>query len=214
MNENYYLEDLIRRYPALECQKENILDCYSIMKDSYLNRGKILLAGNGGSAADCEHIAGELMKGFVNSRELDAVFLDKLKQIDPIHGEKIGGSLQKGLAAIPLVNLCALNTAVLNDNGGDYCFAQPLYALGKKEDVLCAISTSGNSYNVYLACIVAKAIGMKVILLSGRDGGMIAGVADKAVIVPEKETYRIQELHLPIYHTLCLMLEDYFFGGK
>lgn len=214
MNEKRFLDDLVKRYPILQCQEENILDSYLIIRDSYLNQGKLFLAGNGGSAADCEHIAGELMKGFVNSRKLDVEFQVKLKDAEPIFGEKLAQALQGGLAAIPLGNLCALNTAVLNDNGGDYYFAQPLYALGRKEDVLCAISTSGNSRNIYYACVTAKAIGMKVVLLSGRDGGDIAKLADKSIVVPEQETFRIQEMHLPIYHTLCLMLEEYFFGGK
>ena len=174
--------------------------------------GKMLIAGNGGSAADSEHIAGELMKRFKTPRPVTPEFAEKLKAIDPVRGEQLAKNLERGLMAIPLVAHEALTTAYINDVDGYGVFAQQLLGFGRPGDVFLGISTSGNSKNVIPATVVARALGMKVIGLTGAKGGELAQVADVAVRVPETETYMIQELHLPVYHCWCLMLEDKFFG--
>ena len=182
------------------------------MEDCYSHDGKLLIAGNGGSAADSEHIAGELMKRFETPRPVPAEFAEKLKSIDPVRGVDLSKNLERGLMAIPLVAHEAMTTAYINDVDGQGVFAQQLYGFGRSGDVFLGISTSGNSKNVISATVVARAIGIKVIGLTGAKGGELAKVADVAVKVPQTETYMIQELHLPVYHCWCLMLEDHFFG--
>lgn len=204
---------LINRYPMLEVCREQIINAYLIMEECYEHDGKLLIAGNGGSAADSEHIAGELMKRFKTPRPVTAEFADKLKSIDSERGENLAKSLERGLMAIPLVAHEALTTAYINDVDGLGVFAQQLFGFGRKGDVFFGISTSGNSKNVMSATVVARALGIKVIGLTGMKGGELAEVADVAIKVPEVDTYMIQELHLPVYHCLCLMLEDRFFGG-
>ena len=203
---------LIERYPVLEECKESIVQAYLLMEECYENDGKLLIAGNGGSAADAEHIAGELMKRFRRPRPVNAEFAQKLVEIDPERGESLAKNLECGLMAIPLVAHEALTTAYINDVDGLGVFAQQLFGYGRKGDVFLGISTSGNSKNVMSATVVARALGIKIIALTGRAGGELAGVADVAIRVPETETYMIQELHLPVYHCLCLMLEEHFFG--
>ena len=171
----------------------------------------MLIAGNGGSSADAEHIVGELMKGFKKSRFVSEEFADKLRKIDGERAEELIEKLQGGLPAISLSSHPALCTAYLNDVDGNLIVAQQVYGYGKEGDVFLGISTSGNAKNIMYAAAVAKAKGMKVAALTGKDGGKLGKAADAAVIVPEPETYRIQELHLPIYHVLCLMLEERFF---
>lgn len=209
-----HIELLIKRYPVLESIKENVVEAYLVMETCYENGGKLLIAGNGGSAADAEHIVGELMKGFKMKRTPNNAFIEKLIAIDFVRGEKLAKDLQSGLPAISLNNHASLNSAYLNDIEGLECYAQQVYGYGKKGDVFLGISTSGNSNNVMYATVVAKAKGMKVIGLTGAKGGQLADVAHVAVRAPENETYMIQELHLPIYHCWCLMLEDKFFGVK
>lgn len=209
-----YIDLLMKRYPILEMCRESIMAGYQVIESSYLHDGKLLIAGNGGSAADSEHIAGELMKRFNRPRPVPIEFADKLKQIDPVRGEELSNNLERGLMAIPLVAHEAMTTAYINDVDGNGVFAQQLYGYGRDGDVFLGISTSGNSKNVLSATVVARALGIKVIGLTGNTGGELAKVADVAVIVPEKETYMIQELHLPIYHCWCLMLEEKFFGRK
>ncbi len=204
---------LVERHPTLTTVKKDIIEAYLILKECYENDHKLLIAGNGGSAADSEHIAGELMKRFKILRPVPDTFADKLKEIDPVRGEKLGHNLERGLMAIPLVAHEALTTAYINDVDGLGVFAQQLYGFGRPGDVFLGISTSGNSKNVMSATVVARALGLKVIGLTGAKGGDLAEVADVAIKVPETETYIIQELHLPVYHCLCLMLEDYFFGN-
>lgn len=207
-----HVDFLIKRYPVLEfCQKE-IVNAFLTMEDCYEHDGKLLIAGNGGSAADSEHIAGELMKRFKIPRPVPPYFAKKLKTIDAVRGEKLARHLECGLMAIPLVAHEALSTAYINDVDGLGVFAQQLYGFGRTGDVFLGISTSGNSKNIMNATVVARAIGIKVIGLTGANGGELAKVADVAVKVPEIETYMIQELHLPVYHCWCLMLEDRFFG--
>ena len=206
-----HLDELVSRYPGLEREKEKIMDAYEILEQSYTQGGKLLVAGNGGSAADAEHIVGELMKGFVKPRKVDETLVQKLMLADRKMGEELAQKLQGALPAIALVGHAALSTAYLNDVDPMMGFAQQLNGYGKTEDVFLGISTSGNSKNILYACAVAKAKGMKVIGLTGRDGGKLVDLADVAIIVPEEETFKIQELHLPVYHTLCLMLEERFF---
>lgn len=209
-----HIDLLIGRYPELETVKESVVDGYLLMEKSYLNGGKLLIAGNGGSAADAEHIAGELMKRFKLPRPVSPDFARKLKEIDSDRGEKLARELENALPAISLTTHEALSTAYLNDVGGLGVFAQQLYGYGREGDVFLGISTSGNSKNVMYAAVVAKAMGIKVLGLTGAAGGELAGIADIAVRVPETETYMIQELHLPIYHCWCMMLEDRFFGEE
>jgi len=209
-----HIDLLIERYPVLKNIKMNIIFAYILMEECYLNGGKLLIAGNGGSAADSEHITGELMKRFKIPRPISHEFAEKLKYIDADRGAALANNLECSLMAIPLVAHEALTTAYINDVDGLGVFAQQLFGYGKCGDVFIGISTSGNSKNIMNATVVARASGIKVIGLTGATGGELAEVADVAVIVPENETYMIQELHLPIYHCWCLMLEDRFFGGE
>ncbi|MBQ8086433.1 MAG: SIS domain-containing protein [Lachnospiraceae bacterium] len=209
-----HIDTLISRYPVLESCRDDITKAYEIMEEAYASDHKLLIAGNGGSAADSEHIAGELMKRFKTPRPVPTDFVDKLKSIDPILGESLSKNLERGLMAIPLVAHEALTTAYINDVDGLGVFAQQLYGFGRPGDVFLGISTSGNSKNVMSATVVARALGIKVIGLTGAKGGELAKVADVCIRVPEDETYMIQELHLPVYHCLCLMLEDRFFGTE
>lgn len=207
-----YVDELIERYPVLETSREAIVNSYLMLEESYHNGGKLLVAGNGGSAADSEHIVGELMKGFCLPRKVSEEFATSLKEVDAEKGAELAEKLQGALPAIALNNHSALTTAYLNDVDGLLCYAQQVMGYGLKGDVFLGISTSGNSKNVLYAAVTAKAKGMKVIGLTGCGGGKLAELADVCVRVNEKETYKIQELHLPIYHCLCLMLEQRFFG--
>lgn len=207
-----HVDLLINRYPALESIRQDIVEAYLIMEECYTNGGKLLIAGNGGSAADSEHIAGELMKRFKTPRPVSEDFAQKLKDTDPVRGENLAKNLECSLMAIPLVAHEALTTAYINDVDGLGVFAQQLFGFGREGDVFLGISTSGNSKNVMSATVVARALGIKVVGLTGANGGELANVSDVCVKVPETETYMIQEYHLPIYHCWCLMLEDKFFG--
>lgn len=210
-NVEMYLEELMNRYPCLSICREDIWNAYQALKNTYDQQGKLLIAGNGGSAADSEHIVGELMKGFVKPRKLEKEVVDSLKAIDSEMGDTLGGKLQGALPAIALVGHTALSTAYLNDMDPLLGFAQQLYGYGQEGDTFLAISTSGNSKNILYASVVAKAKGIKVIGLTGKDGGKLKGLSDVCIVVPEQETFKIQELHLPIYHALCLMLEEEYF---
>lgn len=207
-----HVDLLISRYPKLEAVRQPIIDAYEILEASYLHDGKVMIAGNGGSAADSEHIAGELMKRFKIPRPVTPEFAEKLKEADPVRGPLLAKNLERGLMAIPLVAHEALTTAYINDVDGYGVFAQQLLGFGRPGDVFLGISTSGNSQNIMNAVAVAKALGIRIIGLTGAKGGELAAAADVAVKVPETETYMIQELHLPVYHCWCLMLEDRFFG--
>ena len=210
-NEQKFLDELVERFPILLREKDNIQKAYDIMADSYANGGKLLTAGNGGSAADSEHIVGELMKGFIKPRKLDDELKSKLCSIDSVIGAELADSLQGALPSIALTGHVALSTAFLNDVEPTMGFAQQVNGYGDAGDVLLAITTSGNSKNILYAAVAAKAKGLKVIGLTGRDGGKIKDYSDACIIVPEMETFKIQELHLPVYHCLCLMLEERFF---
>jgi D-sedoheptulose 7-phosphate isomerase len=206
-----YLQQLIDRYPVLAAVKPSVNAAFELLRESYSSGGKLLIAGNGGSAADGEHITGELMKNFVKKRELPGEFVHSLKTTSPECAEYLRGHLQPGLPALSLNGSPSLSSACVNDIDGNIVYAQQVYGLGKPGDVFLGISTSGNAKNVYYALMTAKAGGLKTIGLTGGSGGLLAKNADVAIIVPESETYKIQELHLPIYHVICLMLEEYFF---
>ncbi len=206
-----YLEELVERYPALDAVKDDVRKAYELLEACYEQGGKLLIAGNGGSCADAEHIVGELMKGFVKRREVSDSFAECLRSADEVRGAELAKKLQGGLPAIALTGHAGLSTAYLNDVDGDLIFAQQTYGYGRPGDVLIGISTSGNAKNVMYAMTVAKALGMKTIGLTGKDGGALKREADVSVVVPETETFKIQELHLPVYHALCLMLEERFF---
>ena len=204
-------EELFVRYPVLNKNRDDILKAYEMLKACYENGGKLLVAGNGGSCADAEHIVGELMKGFKKRRPLSEELQKRLAEVHAGHGAELAGSLQDSLRAIALDGHPGLSTAFANDVDADRIFAQQVCGYGDKGDVVLGISTSGNSKNVDYAVTVAKAKGLSVIGLTGKDGGLLGKRADVAIIVPEPETFKIQELHLPIYHALCLMLEEAFF---
>ena len=207
-----HIEVLTNRYPALGSVKKEIAEAYFLLVESYKNEGKLLIAGNGGSAADAEHIVGELMKGFKLPRKLNENFTDKLISENEELGTVLAESLQGALPAIALDGHPALSTAYMNDCEPLLCFAQQVNGYGKAGDVFLGISTSGNSKNILYAATTAHAKGMKVIGLTGAKDSKLTQMSDVCIKVPQTETYMIQELHLPVYHCLCLMLEDEFFG--
>lgn len=206
------LEELIRRYPQLDACKKDIEKAYLLLQKTYDKNGKLLIAGNGGSAADSEHIAGELMKRFKITRPINKELADKLMKIDPERGERLVKNLEMPLRAVPLTSHIAITTAYMNDADATGVFAQQMLGFGDEDDVFLAISTSGNSENIISACVVAKAMGIKIIGLTGEKESKLSKYADVCIRVPETETYKIQELHLPVYHALCLMLESNYFG--
>lgn len=209
-----HIDLLISRYPLLEACKDDIVKTYGFLETSYSNGGKLLVCGNGGSAADSEHIVGELMKAFKLSRTIPAQQADALKAVDPEIGTALANRLQAALPAITLTAHTALNTAFMNDCDPLLVFAQQVNGYGNRNDCFMGISTSGNSQNVLYAAVTAKALGLKTIGLTGQKESKLSKVADVCIRVPETETYKIQELHLPVYHCLCLMLEEHFFANK
>lgn len=209
---NAHLNTLIQRYPCLETVRESIANSFALICDCYERGGKLLIAGNGGSCSDAEHIVGELMKGFVLRRKLPNAVCEALMDADAALGAELADNLQEGLPAVALSSHSSLNTAFLNDVNGEMMYAQQLCALGRAGDVFLGITTSGNAKNVRYAAVTAKAKGMKVIGLTGKSGGAMNDLADVNIVVPGNETYQIQELHLPVYHCLCLMLEERFFN--
>ena len=205
------MDTFTERYPMLKSCKAEIECAEKLLTDCFVSGGKLLICGNGGSAADSGHIVGELMKGFLLKRELSEETKEKIRRRFPEDAGFLCDNLQ---GALPAISLCAhaeLMTAFENDVRPDMVYAQQVLGYGKEGDVLLAITTSGNSKNILYAMTAAKAKGLRTIGLTGRDGGMLAKAADVAIIVPEEETYKIQELHLPVYHALCLMLEERFF---
>ena len=207
-----YINLLVERYPSLDFVKDDIVAAYLLMEEVYENGGKLLVAGNGGSAADAEHIVGELMKGFKLSRKLEAGFAEQLVAENVELGGILAENLQGALPAIALDGHPALSTAYMNDCEPLLCFAQQINGYGKPGDVFLGISTSGNSKNILFAATTAHAKGMKVIGLTGAKDSKLMDMSDVCIKAPQTETYMIQELHLPIYHCLCLMLEDKFFA--
>lgn len=206
-----HLDTLLTRYPQLDPCRESITRAYLYICSVFENGGKLLIVGNGGSAADAEHIVGELMKAFKSPRTLSKEEQEALLSIDPQDGKVLAQKLQGALPAIALDGHVALTTAYMNDCEPLLCFAQQVNGYGREGDAFLGISTSGNSKNVVYAAITAKAKGMKVIALTGARDSRLSALADVTIQVPETETYIIQELHLPVYHALCLMLEAHFF---
>lgn len=202
-----HIDLLIERYPALIACRSAIEAACDTLIAMYRNDGKVLLCGNGGSAADSEHISGELLKGFLSKRPL---MPEEVSALDPMIREK----LQRGIAAVPLTSLSAISTAFSNDVDPDLVFAQLVFALGRKHDVFWGMSTSGNAKNVAAAAKTAKEMGMVTIGLTGASGGKLAEICDITVKAPASETYQIQELHLPIYHAICAEVEEVLFGGE
>ena len=207
-----HIDLLVERYPSLESAKNDIVAAYLLLEESYENGGKLLVAGNGGSAADAEHIVGELMKGFKLSRKPETDFAERLVAENQELGSVLAENLQGALPAIALDGHPALSTAYMNDCEPLLCFAQQVKGYGKSGDVFLGISTSGNSKNVLFAATTAHAKGMKVIGLTGAKDSKLKDMSDVCIKAPQTETYMIQELHLPIYHCLCLMLENRFFA--
>ena len=207
-----HLNHLIDRYPKLIVCHDDIMVAYEFLEAAYSNGRKLLVCGNGGSASDSEHIVGELMKEFKLKRKIYSDHAAVLKEIDPELGQTLADHLQGALPAISLTGHSSLQTAYMNDAVPELVFAQQVNGYGKPGDVFLGISTSGNSKNVLYAAVNAKAKGLKVIGLTGAKENKLMKYADVTIRVPETETYKIQELHLPVYHCLCLMLEDHFFG--
>lgn len=207
-----HIDTLVERYPMLSECKDEIISAYNILEEAYSDGRKLLVAGNGGSASDSEHIVGELMKEFRLKRKIYSAQIERLMKIDAEMGTVLVDHLQGSLPAISLVGEPSLTTAFMNDAVPVLIFAQQVNGLGRAGDVFLGISTSGNSKNVLYAAVAAKSKGLKVIALTGKNENRLEAFADVCIHVPETETYKIQELHLPVYHCLCLMLEDKFFG--
>lgn len=197
--------DLFDRYPELSCVKEDIKAVFEIIKETYINKGKLLVCGNGGSASDSTHIVGELMKGFMLSRHLPESEKEKFCN------KEIADGLQGALPAISLVGESALMTAFCNDCSPDLVFAQQVYGLMNANDTLVCLSTSGNSKNVIAAAETARVKGGRVVSIVGEKGGKLFGISDATIKLPSQITPEIQEYTLPVYHTICAMLECEFF---
>ncbi|GIQ65846.1 phosphoheptose isomerase [Paenibacillus cisolokensis] len=206
------LARLMEKYPDLGGCGGQIAEAFEALRRTFAGGGKLLLAGNGGSAADCEHVVGELMKGFMSKRPVPAEMRDKLAMYGEAEADYLAGHLQGALPAISLVSQSALSTAFINDVAADMVFAQQVYGYGRPGDALLVFSTSGNSLNVVRAVQVAKAVGLTTIAMTGESGGRLKELCDIAIRVPYTSTPDIQERHLPIYHALCMMLEEAFFG--
>lgn len=203
---------LLGNYPELTDCKDSIVNAFDLMCECYKGGGLIMTCGNGGSAADASHIVGELMKAFKCKRPLSKEQCNRLISEYPQDGAMMAEKLQQAVPALALTDQVALNTAFLNDVSSDMIFAQQVFGYGKSGDVLIGISTSGNSLDVVNACKVAKAFGMHPIALTGEQGGKLLGICDVTISVPVSETYRVQEYHLPVYHSLCAMLECELWG--
>lgn len=211
MENKELLNALFSRFPELAELEKNITEAAELINNSYSEGGKLLICGNGGSCSDSDHIVGELMKGFEKKRPLPAGLANQLTEAGGERGKFLAEKLQQGLPAISLTAHNALITAVANDLCGDLIFAQQVVGYGNPGDVLIGLSTSGNSQNVLDAIIVAKAKGMKVIGMTGETGGKMKRLCDVLIAVPAARTLYVQELQLPVYHALCLMVENYFF---
>ncbi|MEN8117788.1 MAG: SIS domain-containing protein [Bacteroidota bacterium] len=211
MDTKSILKNFFDRYPLLHSCENDIQDAISLLIDCFEKKGQLLICGNGGSSSDAEHIVGELMKSFSQKRPVDKDLVEELEKIERERGGYLADKLDRALPAISLSAHSGLNTAVSNDIGGDLIFAQQVMGYGRKNDVLLAISTSGNSQNIIDAAIVAKAKGLKVIGLTGQTGGRLKQFCDEIICVPATKTPIVQEYHLPVYHTICQILEHHFF---
>ena len=206
-----HLDELMERYPALSPIRTDIEAAYRALSDCFASGGKLLVCGNGGSAADADHIVGELMKGYLKRRPVPDEVQVRLRTADSTLGPALAEHLQGALPAVNLTAGAALLSAFGNDVRPELAYAQAAFGHGRKGDVLLGISTSGNASNVRSALVVGRAVGMTTIGLTGRGGGAMAGLCDILVAVPASRTFEIQELHLPVYHCLCAMVEDRFF---
>jgi D-sedoheptulose 7-phosphate isomerase len=206
-----FIKDFIRRFPQLECTLDSLRETVKIIINALENNKTLYLCGNGGSAADCEHIAGELLKRFKCERNISIDLKAKFKEYGET-GQDLANKLESGLRAVALTSHPAFSTAFANDVDASMIFAQQLFALSKEGDIVLGISTSGNAENIKKCFITAKVKGIKTILLTGKNGGICAEFADCIIKVPETETFLIQEKHVGIYHILCLIVEDYFYG--
>ena len=207
-------EELFQRYPCLTFCGKEIDEAYRLISECYRKDGKLLLAGNGGSAADSDHFTGEMTKSFRFNRALDRGFEENLVDLYGDEGKELAENLEGGLMAIPLTQFAAANTAFMNDVSPESAFAQLVQTFGRKEDVFVGISTSGNSKNIVNALMAAKARGVRTICLTGKTGGRCKDLCDICICVPETETFKVQELHLPVYHALCSMVEADLFESK
>ena len=212
MENKVILQEVLNRYSKLLPLEESIKKATELILTSYKNGGKVLVCGNGGSCSDADHIVGELMKSFEGYRPLDANLKESLEELSPERGKMLAEKLQQGLPAVSLTVHNALITAISNDISGDMIFAQQVTGLGNKGDILIGLSTSGNSQNVVDAIIVAKAKGLKTIGMTGETGGKMKDLCDVLINVPEKRTAYVQELHLPVYHAICMMIENEMFN--
>ena len=207
---NNILEKTIERNPELSGLKNDIISAFEAIAQTYKNGGTLFVCGNGGSCSDSEHIVGELMKSFKKYRPIDSAVKANLMAMGE-DGIALANNLEGGLPAVALSSHPSLSSAFINDKNPLMCYAQQLSVMGKKGDVLMVLSTSGNAQNCLYAVLTAKAMGIKTVLLAGKTGGKIEDVADVSIVVPANETYLVQELHLPIYHCLCAMLEEEYF---
>jgi D-sedoheptulose 7-phosphate isomerase len=209
-----HIQSLIAKFPDLAACSDDVERAFLLLRDSFRAGGKLLLCGNGGSAADCEHLVGELMKGYLSSRPLPAATRRQLEESFPENGRYLAGHLQGALPAISLASQMGLITAYANDVAADMIFAQQVYGYGRRGDVIAGISTSGNSRNVLHALQVGRALGLGTLGFTGGSGGAMKALCDVCVSVPATRTADIQERHLALYHTLCAMLEETFFGEE
>ncbi|MBG0787816.1 MAG: SIS domain-containing protein [Anaerolineaceae bacterium] len=207
------ISKLVHRYPDLEQTREDITRAAEVLIQVYSEKGKVLVCGNGGSASDSEHIVGELMKAFALDRPVSAGFRHDLADKYPGEAGYLADHLQRALPAISLVSQSALISAYANDVAPDMVYAQQVYGYGQAGDALIALSTSGNSTNVINAVKIASVMGVRTIGMTNSDGGKLAPLCDVCIRVPRKDTPEVQELHLPIYHALCELLEEKFFGS-
>jgi len=207
MKKESVLNELVERYPQLLSRKSEIARAADTLISCFRQGGKLLLCGNGGSSSDSDHIAGELLKGFEHKRPLSGKLKNNLIKVDKERGLYLSEMLQKGLPAISLSAHTGLITAVANDTDADLIYAQQVISFGKPGDILMALSTSGNSHNIIDAIVTARSIGITVIGLTGESGGKIGRMCDILINVPEKKTAFVQELHLPVYHTICRIVE-------
>ncbi len=208
-----FLNELYRRCPAVAPCRENIGQACTILVECLRDGGTVLVCGNGGSAADAEHMVGELMNKYLLRRPIPPADADRLRRVAGDDAEELIALLQQGAPAVSLVSQCALATAIANDASPEMIFAQQVYGYGREGDALIALSTSGNSRNVIQAIHVARAKGMRTVGLTGRDGGRLAQLCDTTVCAPADRTFEIQEMHLPVYHAMCAVIENELFGG-
>jgi len=210
---NHELTILFSNYPDLKGCRESILDAFQLLSNCYRQGGLIMVCGNGGSAADAEHIVGELMKGFKMKRPMKQEKRHWIQTMFPADGEFLTENLQQAIPAISLISQTSISTAFANDVNAEMVFAQMVFGYGKPDDVLIGLSTTGNSANVVNACKIAKALGIRTIAFTGEKASRLSELCNVTIQVPAQEVFRVQELHQPVYHTLCAMLEIEAFGG-